>query len=281
MAFAGDCEGVRPQDMSFTGMTCVSERAYAIPDLAQVIYRRILSLFPRFVLMANTFLSFNNAMGCNGCQIPGFAEESGESMAALREPMKLKSDWALWEQVASGGYATKKVCTFQTAQEFWSIWNGIPQPSELLDGKRLMREQPNGERVAVEALMLFRDGIAPEWEDKANAMGGHFQIQLKPASGGGQIDEYWNNLVLAMIGETLEPSSQVTGARLVDKLSGKGKVTDVIRLELWYNSSSTNEDVAALKRSMEKCLMTRLDDSLGAALRGDALQDKKHSGIGK
>merc|ERR1712226_1809750 len=29
----------------------------------------------------------------------------------------------------------------------------------------------------------------PEWEDKMNATGGHFQFQLKPNVGGGQIDE--------------------------------------------------------------------------------------------
>ncbi len=25
-------------------------------------------------------------------------------------------------------------------QEFWAVWNAVPQPSELLDGKRLVRE---------------------------------------------------------------------------------------------------------------------------------------------
>merc|ERR1740117_2686098 len=129
--------------------------------------------------------------------------------------------------------------------------------------------------------MIFREGICPEWEDTANASGGHFQIQLKPAAGGVQIDEYWNNLVLEMVGECLEPASCVTGVRIVDKLSGKGKVTDAIRLELWYHSKTSPSEVASLKRSMEKCLVTRLDGTSGATFRGDAIQDKKHASIGK
>ena len=35
-----------------------------------------------------------------------------------------------------------------------------------------------------------------------------------------QVDEYWNNLVLGMIGATIEPANMITGLRLVDKLSG-------------------------------------------------------------
>lgn len=30
--------------------------------------------------------------------------------------------------------------------------------------------------------------------------------QLKPQIGGGQIDEYWNNLVLGMVGGTIQPA---------------------------------------------------------------------------
>ena len=36
---------------------------------------------------------------------------------------------------------------------------------------------------------VFRDGIKPEWEDKMNQNGGHFQFQLKNTISPGQIDE--------------------------------------------------------------------------------------------
>ena len=51
--------------------------------------------------------------------------------------------------------------------------------------------------------MIFRENIRPEWEDKMNEKGGHFQFQLKANIGGGQVDEYWNNLQASITG--LEP----------------------------------------------------------------------------
>jgi len=125
--------------------------------------------------------------------------------------------------------------------------------------------------------MIFREGITPEWEDVANAQGGHFQFVMKATtSSHAQIDEYWNNLVLGMVGETMDAANQITGVRLVDKL-GKGKATDCLRVELWYNSKATPHEVNALKRSMEKCLLARIDGSQGSPLK-DMIQDKKHKG---
>lgn len=97
------------------------------------------------------------------------------------------------------------------------------------------------------AVLEAMHGIAWAWQDKMNAQGGHFQFQLKPNVGGGQagrssdrrwvdrmakVDEYWlgaqpwqgavglaleprNNLVLGMIGATIEPANMITGLRLV------------------------------------------------------------------
>mmetsp|Transcript_17205 Transcript_17205/g.49158 ORF Transcript_17205/g.49158 Transcript_17205/m.49158 type:complete len:235 (-) Transcript_17205:240-944(-) len=234
-------------------------------------------------MSSSNWLSFNESVTSRfSFTIPGAPEkESPECESALREPMPLKTPWTLWEQVATGSYSTSKVCTFHTAQQFWSVWNGVPQPSELLENKRFFREQTNGPPLSIDALMIFREGIEPQWEDEANAKGGHFQIQLKPPSGGGLIDEYWNNLVLAMIGETMDCGHHVTGVRLVDKLSGKGKVTDAIRLELWYHSKATDAEIKTLRKSVEKILITRLDNSQGTGFKPDAMQDKKHTAYGK
>merc|ERR1740138_1291093 len=101
---------------------------------------------------------------------------------AKRDPL-LQNPWCIWEQhvqkTKAGGYAdaTKNSITFGTVKEFWAIWNHLPQPSELLDGRRWMREQ-DGNRTIVDSLMIFRKGVRPEWEDSANSRGGHFQLQL-------------------------------------------------------------------------------------------------------
>merc|ERR1719287_424868 len=99
--------------------------------------------------------------------------------------MPLRNEWTFWELAAAqagGQYAdaTREVQAFSTAQEFWQIWNGVPQPSELLEARRITRDQPNGPPLPIDAIMVFKKGIRPEWEDPKNATGGHFQIQLKP-----------------------------------------------------------------------------------------------------
>jgi len=214
------------------------------------------------------WLSFNEQVASKG-SFGVLDEDSQEAVEALRHPMELRDTWVLWEQVVQdkdnakdARYAdtTRQVATFRTVQDFWKIWNGLPQPSELLENKRIMRESPSGPPVAIDAIMIFREGISPEWEHPANANGGHFQIQLKPTTGAGQIDEYWNNIVLAIIGGTIEHYELITGIRLVDKLGPRG--ANAVRMELWF-TKYTEGNINILKKSMERHLATRLDGTQG------------------
>mmetsp|Transcript_105214 Transcript_105214/g.297738 ORF Transcript_105214/g.297738 Transcript_105214/m.297738 type:complete len:233 (+) Transcript_105214:64-762(+) len=228
------------------------------------------------------FLTFNDSIGVKG-RIPCLPDqENPDDIAALKEPMPLKDTWVLWEQVDTGatkgiGYAdaTHEVVSFKTVQEFWGIWNGVPQPSDLLDGKRMVRGEP---AVPIDAIMIFKQSVRPEWEDKINATGGHFQVQLKREQGGGQIDEYWNNLVLGMIGGTIDPYDMITGVRLVDKLH-KNKQDGFLRIELWFARFDEVASVNALKKSLERCMSRKLDNSAGPAIR--PLEVKAHGAVGK
>jgi len=207
-----------------------------------------------------------------------------EGEDVLKKELPLKYTWVIWEQImqqsdgkaAQYSDATHKVAPFSTVQDFWKLWNHMPQPSELLDQKRMVREQPDGLHV-IDAIMIFRESVRPEWEDKLNATGGHFQFQLKPSAGGGQIDEYWNNLVLGMIGGTVEPAHMITGLRLVDKLSGPRQANG-IRIEVWFTDYENTTAVNQLKKSVEKCMATRLDGVQGSAPKCDVKthQSTKH-----
>mmetsp|Transcript_117369 Transcript_117369/g.252363 ORF Transcript_117369/g.252363 Transcript_117369/m.252363 type:complete len:228 (-) Transcript_117369:314-997(-) len=210
------------------------------------------------------FLSFNKSFNSN----LKFTTDGEENDEMLKKDMPLRYTWSIWEQIMTQGSksaaysdATHKVASFATVQNFWKLWNHMPQPSELLEQKRMVREQPDGLHV-IDAIMIFRENIRPEWEDKMNANGGHFQFQLKPNIGGGQVDEYWNNLVLGMIGATIEPANMITGLRLVDKLSGP-RAANVIRLEVWFTNFDDSNAVQTLRRNVEKCMATRLDGTGG------------------
>jgi len=181
----------------------------------------------------------------------------------------LRYTWTIWEQIMEAPKTdakvdpkttqysdnTHRVASFGTVKSFWKYWNHLPQPSELLAGKKFVRETASG-RSVVDALMIFRDGIKPEWEDAVNTTGGHFQYALKPQLKGGVIDEYWNNLVLGMIGSTIEPADMITGVRLVDRLNNKSAA---IRLEVWFANYDDEKNVDLLQNNLEKCMTTRLD----------------------
>jgi len=207
-------------------------------------------------------LTFNEALG--GKPLSDIlTEEDADTQVALLQPMPLQDTWVLWEMRAGASYvdSMKEVVSFKTAQEFWSIWNGVPQPSILLDSKRIIRAE--GSQVTqIDAIMLFKQGIRPEWEDPLNAKGGHLQVQLKPPLGGAQIDEYWNNVVLGMIGATIAPSDMITGIRLVDKLKA-----GMLRIELWFTRYSDTDAVNALKKSIEQCMCQKLDGTQGLPVK--------------
>lgn len=220
------------------------------------------------------YLSFNGKIS------PGVSEAHAPSESELEDMRKrdppLRYEWCIWEQImqdsknAQYSDATRRVAGFSTVKGFWKYWNHIPQPSELLDGKKFVREQKSA-RSVVDALMVFREGIRPEWEDAANARGGHFQFQLRPSLGGGVIDEYWNNIVLGTVGGTIEPAEMITGVRLVDKLSQNRAAS--IRIEVWFTDFDDTERVDLLQRNLERCMSTRLDGSSSSPSWGKT--DKK------
>lgn len=218
------------------------------------------------------FLSFNTKIspGIGSYQAPTEAEM--EEMQSKDPP--LPSAWVIWEQItqtpadskaAQYSDATHRVASFNTVKGFWKYWNHLPPPSELLDGKKFVREAGDTRNI-VDALMLFRDGVKPEWEDELNTTGGHFQYQLKPQLGGGVIDEYWNNIVLGMIGGSIEPANMITGVRLVDKLN-QAKAP-AVRIEVWFSNWADEKNVDKLQQSVEKCMATKLDGTLSSPAWG-------------
>jgi translation initiation factor 4E len=229
--------------------------------------------------MAAGYLSFNKKVS------PGLPKKhmpSGRDLDELQsKDPALSSAWMIWEQIsidakaAQYSDATRKVASFGTVKEFWTYWNHMPQPSELVEGKRLVRETrgDSSSRSYVDAIMLFRDGVKPEWEDSTNALGGHFQFQLKPQLGGGCIDEYWNNIVLGMIGGSIEPADMITGVRLVDKMNTRAPS---IRVEVWFSNYEDSDRVDNLQKNLEQAMTLRLDGTHSQAGAWGKTERKSH-----
>lgn len=147
----------------------------------------------------------------------------------------------------------KKVFEFSTVEDFWRNFDYVPKPSEVFyDGKSRKRVgQPPQDRI-IESFSLFKRGIAPEWEDKENINGGEWNLrkQGRNPDEAGLLDEWWENLVLGLVGETIDIGDYVTGARVVDKSNGKGSAL-VYRIELWLRTK--DEQVLLLVPRLANC----------------------------
>jgi translation initiation factor 4E len=191
--------------------------------------------------------------------------------AVISEDMPLSAAWTLWEQSHAGGAAVttmgnysdcmQEIVTVKSVKQFWSMFNHIPQPSVLLQNKRIVAFENEAPRT-VSSLMLFRQGVRPEWEDPANREGGHIHFQFRPNIAPGNLDEYWNNIVLALMGNTLEPIDGeylpvVQGVRLVDKVTSQRP--GGVRFEVWFGKPIDERHVPYLRSQLLAVMTLRLD----------------------
>jgi Eukaryotic initiation factor 4E len=131
-----------------------------------------------------------------------------------------------------------EICSFSTVEEFWCNFNHIPKPSEVFfDGDSRKRVGPEGKTV--EEYSLFKKGIEPEWGDPNNVVGGEWFCRHFFESD--VLDLLWHNLVMGVVGETIEDSVDeekafgpdlVNGCRVVDKSRGY----PMFKLELWVKT---------------------------------------------
>mmetsp|Transcript_35201 Transcript_35201/g.60281 ORF Transcript_35201/g.60281 Transcript_35201/m.60281 type:complete len:204 (-) Transcript_35201:34-645(-) len=86
----------------------------------------------------------------------------------------------------------KKLGTFATIEQFWSVYNHMVRPNDL----------PN-----TADYHMFKKGIKPMWEDDANKKGGKWIIRLKK----GIATKFWEDLVFAVIGGQFEVGDEICG----------------------------------------------------------------------
>lgn len=125
-------------------------------------------------------------------------DSSGEA-SSTEHP--LRNSWILYYRPPANKFSdyeksTTKIATISTVESFWTIYSHLKHPSAL---------------PTVSDYHVFKDGIRPVWEDEANKRGGKWIVRLKK----GVADRYWEDLLLAIIGDQfLEAGDEVCGAVL-------------------------------------------------------------------
>lgn len=122
-----------------------------------------------------------------------------------------------------------KICTFSTVEDFWGFYQHMIRPEQLPVGCDFF---------------LFQEGIKPMWEDECNKGGGRFILKVKKQYG----NKFWEDLLLAYIGEQFEANDLVCGlnASVKDK---------ELSLSLWLKKMDENDQrKEEIKKNLRKVL---------------------------
>lgn len=155
---------------------------------------------------------------------------------------ELQNNWTLWfdqpKKKKSGIFSQaewnesmEKVYSFDTVEDFWCLFNNLLPVSNLESGA---------------SYNMFKEGISPQWEDKANEGGGRWYLTLKNRDRD-QVDQLWLYMVLGLIGEQIDDQSQICGVVISPR-------RDEMRISLWTRNAHNAQAQKAIGRNLQKAL---------------------------
>ncbi|XP_055534865.1 eukaryotic translation initiation factor 4E1-like isoform X2 [Wyeomyia smithii] len=112
----------------------------------------------------------------------------------------LQFTWTLWylepDRTKTWEETLNEVTSFSTVEDFWSLYNHIKGPTDIKVGSDYC---------------LFKAGIRPMWEDESNKRGGRWMVNV-PRQQRQELDKYWLDTILCLIGEAFENPEEICGA---------------------------------------------------------------------
>ncbi|KAI9294658.1 eukaryotic translation initiation factor 4E [Neoconidiobolus thromboides FSU 785] len=149
----------------------------------------------------------------------------------------LQNAWSFWydspskkKSLASWSQNLKKIITVDTVEDFWGVFNNISKASELANGANYH---------------LFREGVKPEWEDKANSQGGKWVFQAK--KGKYDMDNLWLYTLLACIGEAFDINDELNGVIFSAR-------RELYRISIWTRNCDNQDLVTELGHKFKEVL---------------------------
>ncbi|XP_043274104.1 eukaryotic translation initiation factor 4E-1A-like isoform X3 [Venturia canescens] len=166
----------------------------------------------------------------------------------------LQNTWTLWyyetDRNKSWKESQREIISFDTAEDFWSLYNHIKPASELKHGSDYS---------------LFKQGIQPMWEDDANKRGGRWLLQLEKKQRNTDLDHFWLEILLCMIGEAFNGySDDICGA--VVNVRTKGD-----KLGIWTADTSRSQSVIEIGRKLKERLRIASKVTIGYQAHNDTM----------
>ncbi|XP_066261654.1 eukaryotic translation initiation factor 4E1-like [Euwallacea similis] len=165
----------------------------------------------------------------------------------------LQNCWTLWyfenDRTQSWEKNQREIASFQTVEDFWSLYNHIKLASELKQGTDYS---------------LFKKGIMPMWEDAANKRGGRWLISLEKRHRNKELDIYWLDIILCLIGEAFEHSDEVCGA--VVNIRYKGD-----KIGVWTSDANNSASVLEIGKKLKERLRIPACTTIGYEIHKDTM----------
>ncbi|KAF9202468.1 Eukaryotic translation initiation factor 4E type 2 [Haplosporangium sp. Z 27] len=179
---------------------------------------------------------------------------STSTTSSSTEIHPLHFNWVFWfmhrapgSKILNYESAMKKIGTFGSIEDFWAVYSHLRRPHEL----------PH-----VSDYHLFKQGVRPVWEDATNNNGGKWIVRLKK----GLASRYWENLVLAIIGDQFEVGSEICG--IVLSIRGAEDI-----LSIWNRSAHEGRINLKIRDTMKRVLNLPADTIMEYKTHNDALRD--------
>ncbi|KAG0227550.1 Eukaryotic translation initiation factor 4E type 2 [Actinomortierella wolfii] len=176
------------------------------------------------------------------------------SSVGTSEIHPLHFNWVFWfmhrapgSKIVNYESSMKKIATFGSVEDFWAVYSHLRRPHEL----------PN-----VSDYHLFKQGVRPVWEDATNINGGKWIVRLKK----GLASRYWENLVMAVIGDQFDVGSEICG--IVLSIRGAEDI-----LSLWNQSAHEGRINLKIRDTMKRVLNLPPDTIMEYKTHNDALKD--------
>ena len=121
--------------------------------------------------------------------------------------------------------------TVDTVEDFWMVYQHMRRPTAMPYGT---------------FLHVFKDGIRPVWEDKSLERGCQLEIKAQKQ----QTSKYWEDLLLAMLGEQFCKQDFIGG--LVLKLKPQFD-----KIGIWLTNDATPEAIASIKSELARLVQVK------------------------
>ncbi|KAL0266456.1 UNVERIFIED_CONTAM: hypothetical protein PYX00_008986 [Menopon gallinae] len=177
--------------------------------------------------------------------------EHGPEDFLIKHP--LQNSWTFWyfeaDKTKHWEDNQREIFSFDTIEDFWSLYNHIKTASELKPGCDYS---------------LFKKGVRPMWEDEANKKGGRWLFCIEKKQRSPDVDKYWLEVILCMIGEAFDAYSDDVCGAVISIRPRKDKIG------LWISDSDQSESVLEIGRKLRERLKIPPNIQLGYQAHADS-----------